>query len=58
MAEHIGRCIPYNSERLSNVLHCFQKKSARGIATSRQDMDCIKTRLKVAAQDAQEKGHE
>ena len=40
------------------VLHCFQKKSTHGIATSQKDMDCIKTRLKVAAQDAKEKGYE
>jgi phage-related protein len=30
------------------VLHCFQKKSKRGIATSKEDMDIIRTRLKVA----------
>jgi len=31
------------------VLHCFQKKSRRGIATPRPDMDLITTRLKIAA---------
>jgi phage-related protein len=30
------------------VLHCFQKKSKRGIATPRQDMSIIEGRLKVA----------
>src|SRR3546814_19801837 len=30
------------------VLHCFQKKSKRGIATPKQDMDTIRARLKVA----------
>ena len=30
------------------VLHCFQKKSKSGIATPKQDMDLIKTRLKEA----------
>jgi phage-related protein len=30
------------------VLHCFQKKSKRGIATSKEDMDIIHTRLSVA----------
>lgn len=30
------------------VLHCFQKKSKRGIATPRVDMDIIHARLKVA----------
>ena len=30
------------------VLHCFQKKSKRGIATPKEDMDIILTRLKIA----------
>ena len=30
------------------VLHCFQKKSKRGIATPKEDMDIIHARLKVA----------
>ena len=30
------------------VLHCFQKKSKRGIATPREDMDIIHARLKTA----------
>ncbi|RXZ37075.1 type II toxin-antitoxin system RelE/ParE family toxin [Oxalobacteraceae bacterium CAVE-383] len=30
------------------VLHCFQKKSKRGIATPKADMDIIRDRLKVA----------
>lgn len=33
------------------VLHCFQKKSKSGIATPKQDMDLINTRLKAAKQD-------
>ncbi len=36
------------------VLHCFQKKSKRGIATPKQDMDIIRARLKVAAALAKE----
>jgi phage-related protein len=36
------------------VLHCFQKKSKRGIATPKQDMDIIRARLKVAEALAQE----
>jgi phage-related protein len=36
------------------VLHCFQKKSKRGIATPKEDMDIIRTRLKVAEALAQE----
>ncbi|WP_277189123.1 type II toxin-antitoxin system RelE/ParE family toxin [Caballeronia sp. BR00000012568055] len=30
------------------VLHCFQKKSTRGIATSKPDIDIILERLKAA----------
>ena len=30
------------------VLHCFQKKSKRGIATPQKDMDIIHARLKIA----------
>lgn len=30
------------------VLHCFQKKSTRGIATPKPDLDLIRDRLKVA----------
>ena len=30
------------------VLHCFQKKSKSGIATPKQDMDIIRSRLKAA----------
>ncbi len=36
------------------VLHCFQKKSKRGIATPKADMDIIHARLKVAEAMAQE----
>ncbi|HEX7387608.1 MAG TPA: type II toxin-antitoxin system RelE/ParE family toxin [Castellaniella sp.] len=36
------------------VLHAFQKKSTRGIATPKPDMDIIRRRLKVAATMAQE----
>ena len=36
------------------VLHCFQKKSKRGIATPKADMDIIRARLKVAESLAQE----
>ncbi|MDR0672330.1 MAG: type II toxin-antitoxin system RelE/ParE family toxin [Zoogloeaceae bacterium] len=36
------------------VLHCFQKKSKRGIATPKADMDIIRARLKVAEAMAQE----
>jgi phage-related protein len=36
------------------VLHVFQKKSTRGIATPKQDLDLIKDRLKLAEQIAKE----
>ena len=36
------------------VLHCFQKKSRRGIATSQQDMNIVRARLKVAEALAKE----
>jgi phage-related protein len=36
------------------VLHVFQKKAKRGIATPRQDMELIRERLKVAEQMAKE----
>jgi len=40
------------------VLHCFQKKSASGIATSQQDIELIKARLKQAKAHARENRHE
>lgn len=36
------------------VLHCFQKKSKRGIATPKADLDVIRARLKVAETLAKE----
>jgi len=36
------------------VLHCFQKKSKRGIVTPKEDMDIIRARLKVAETLARE----
>ena len=33
------------------VLHAFQKKSKRGTATPKSDMDLVKKRLKTAAAD-------
>ena len=33
------------------VLHVFQKKSKSGIATSKQDMDLVRTRLRAAEQE-------
>ncbi|MDK3021773.1 type II toxin-antitoxin system RelE/ParE family toxin [Cupriavidus taiwanensis] len=39
------------------VLHCFQKKSKRGIATPKADIDIIRARLKVAEALAWELRH-
>lgn len=36
------------------VLHVFQKKAKRGIATPKQDMELIRVRLKVAEQIVKE----
>ena len=36
------------------VLHCFQKKSKRGIETLKEDMNIIRARLKVAEAAAKE----
>ena len=36
------------------VLHCFQKKSKRGIATPKEEMDIIHARLKIAEAFAKE----
>jgi len=33
------------------VLHCFQKKSARGIRTTQRDLDVIERRLRLARED-------
>jgi phage-related protein len=40
------------------VLHCFQKKSKRGTATPRGDIDIIRSRLKVAEALAKEQRDE
>jgi len=39
------------------VLHCFHKKSKRGIATPKADLEIIRARLKVAEQMAREMHH-
>ena len=35
------------------VLHCFQKKSRKGIETSKNDKDMIEARLKLARQQSE-----
>jgi phage-related protein len=37
------------------VLHCFQKKSRRGIETPRRDVDLVSQRLKLARQDYEDR---
>jgi phage-related protein len=39
------------------VLHCFQKKSHVGMATSQQDVALVKSRLLVAKKHAKENGY-
>ncbi len=38
-------------QKVIYVLHCFQKKSKRGIKTPQQDIDLIQQRLRVAEED-------
>lgn len=40
------------------VLHCFQKKSVKGIKTPKPDIDLIKQRLRAAEEDARSTNHE
>jgi phage-related protein len=35
------------------VLHCFQKKSHKGIETPKHEMDIVRARLKLARQHAE-----
>jgi hypothetical protein len=46
--------IPLRFEGVVFVLHMFQKKSKRGVATPKADIDLIRERLKVAEQVAKE----
>ncbi len=39
------------------VLHCFQKKSVRGIETPKPELDKIRDRLKAAQAHAEGEGH-
>ncbi|MNF37440.1 MULTISPECIES: type II toxin-antitoxin system RelE/ParE family toxin [unclassified Pseudomonas] len=40
------------------VLHCFQKKSTKGIETAQCDIELIKTRLLAAQNHAKGSGHD
>ncbi len=37
------------------VLHCFEKKAKKGIATPKRDVEMIKARLKMALRDYQDR---
>jgi hypothetical protein len=50
----IEPCTPYGSRGAVFVLHMFQKKSKRGAATPKADIDLIRERLKIAEQFAKE----
>jgi phage-related protein len=41
-------CTPYNFVNVIYVLHGFQKKSKRGIATPQKDLDLVRRRLMEA----------
>ncbi len=45
-------------EEAMYVLHCFQKKSKRGIATPKPDIDLIHERLKIAEAHAKGNRHD
>jgi phage-related protein len=40
------------------VLHCFQKKSRKGVETTLQDIDVVKARLRLAQEHAEGAGRE
>lgn len=44
-------CYTVKFPEVAYVLHCFQKKSKKGIQTPKKDMDLIRKRLKVAEDD-------
>ena len=45
-------------ERAVYVLHAFQKKSRKGIATPRGEIELVRRRLKIAEEDARNRGQE
>ena len=55
-AIHIERCAVRFAERVY-VLHVFQKKSKRGIATPQSEIDLVRQRLKRAAELDQKREH-
>jgi hypothetical protein len=51
----LSRCIHLRFRSAIYVLHAFQKKSMKGIATPRKDMKLILERLAAAERDFQER---
>ncbi len=47
-------CVRFND--IVYVLHAFQKKSKRGIATSKRDVGIVKRRLRDAQADYRQRG--
>jgi phage-related protein len=45
------------TKNLVHVLHCFQKKSVKGVQAPKNDTDLIRRRLVDAEFDAKETGH-
>ncbi|WP_339463904.1 type II toxin-antitoxin system RelE/ParE family toxin [Photorhabdus luminescens] len=45
-----GLCEVIRFENIVFVLHCFQKKSKKGISTPKVDVDLIRSRLDKAKQ--------
>jgi phage-related protein len=50
----LRRLAPRNDGAVFCLLHAFQKKSKKGIATPQRDIDLIKARLKRAEQHYKE----
>lgn len=53
-SEHVSGRLYRTVQGVVFVLHVFQKKSARGVATPKADIDLIRERLRVAEQIAKE----
>ena len=50
----MAACKFYPINGILFVLHCFKKKSKRGIATPKEDMDVVRARLRLAEAHAKE----
>lgn len=52
IVDQLYPCRGYQAEGMPIDLHCFQKKSKRGIETSSKELDLIAQRLKLAIADS------